>query len=125
MDLFAADAHSQIGALLKQFGFNLVSTGPNFALYDSATLKARVFQGLKSGTIGIEFVQDGNTLNLSDLLEASGIENPGMTSRDSSLRGKRLRWLASFLHEHFEDLLSGDSSAFNVVLQIGRIRDAV
>jgi hypothetical protein len=124
MELFTAEAHAQMGPLLEQFGFHLVSTGPNLVIYGSAALKVRVFQGLKSGTIGIEFVQNGYIVNLDDLLEASRIKNPGMTSRDSSLTRNRLRWLASFLHEHFEGLMSGDSSAFNVVQQIARVRDA-
>jgi hypothetical protein len=125
MDPFTVEAQARIGLLLEEFGFSHVGTGSNLLIYDSANLKVRVFQGLRSGTIGIEFVRAGHIINLGDLLAAAGVDNPGMTSRDLPLTKKRLQWLASFLRKHFIELISGDPEAFNNVQRIAAERDAV
>jgi hypothetical protein len=124
VDQFIVEARSRLGPLLEEFGYSHVGTGPSLVIYDSPHLKARIFQGLRSGTIGIEFIRDGRFINLDDLLAASKIENPGMTSRNTSLTAARLEWLASFLRAQFIGLMTGTPEDFDAVYRVATLRNA-
>jgi hypothetical protein len=120
LDEFSSQAISVLRPPLEEIGYSLLAVGPRLVEFASRDLSIRLFQGRKSDVIGLEITRSGELLNLTHLLKAAELDDPGMAVRGRYAIRSRLLWLRSFLFPRFDKLLRGDTLNFLEVAQVAR-----